>query len=230
MLITAAEINDPAGPLVLTRPGRYRLAESVEWTPRDPVARAITIAADDVTLDLDGHSLRQAGATGAGVSHVGIWAKGRRGITLRNGAVRGIQGVGIALKDCHDIELNALAARDCGGVGAIDTGFLRRNGGIFVMGTQQGEAVDAATGIRMLDCACSGSASDLDGVVTLGALLLFCDDVLVRGSAFHRTWSSSREPSGVQFNVAGLDIVQCANLLVADCQAHDNRSGGEAVG
>ena len=160
----------------------------------------------------------------------GSGRRGCRGITIRHGTVRGIHGVGVALRDCHNIAMQGVAARDCGGAGAIDTGFLDRNGGLFVMGTRRNDVTAPSTGIRIIDCVCSGSASDLDRVVTLGALLLFCDNVLVSDSAFHRTWNGSREPSGVQFNVVGLDIVRCANVLVTDCQAHDNRSGGEPAG
>ncbi len=53
--ITAKDLSEG---LVITRPGAYRLSESVEWTTHDPNARAITIACDNVTLDLGGRTMR----------------------------------------------------------------------------------------------------------------------------------------------------------------------------
>jgi parallel beta-helix repeat protein len=59
---------------------------------------------------------------------------------------------------------------------------------------------------------------------------LFCDNVQVKQCVFNHTANSSPEPSGVQFNVVGIDFVICRNVLVEDCEAHDNTSGGEPAG
>lgn len=87
--ITAKDLSEG---LVITRPGAYRLSESVEWTTHDPNVRAITIACDNVTPDLGGHTMRQVGkpklltddrseraCKGNVVSdNVAIWAEGRK--------------------------------------------------------------------------------------------------------------------------------------------------------
>ncbi|WP_437916223.1 right-handed parallel beta-helix repeat-containing protein [Sorangium sp. So ce302] len=249
--ITAQDINggpDPERrvPFVITAPGVYTLVEDVDWVAHDANARAITIASDDVTLDLCGRTLRQIdppapvvapdpgarSCRGEVVSgNVGVFAEGRTRLVLRNGSVLGIQGVGIAARACSQLDLLDLSVRRCGGDGVFDTGFLCRNGGIFVMGARDAAGgVAFAEGIRMINCVCSENTSRLDFVVTLGALVLFCDDVQVKGCVFNRTANTSAQPSGVQFNVVGADFVICRNVLVEDCEAHDNTSGGEPAG
>ncbi|WP_437614704.1 right-handed parallel beta-helix repeat-containing protein [Sorangium sp. So ce834] len=249
--ITAQDINggpDPTRrvPFVITAPGQYALVEDVDWVAADEDARAITIASDDVTLDLCGRTLRQIDppaparaqdpsarpCRGEVVSgNVGVYAEGHRRLVIKNGSVLGIQGVGIVARACSQVDLIGLSVTRCGGDGVIDTTFLCRNGGIFVMGAQDAEGnIAFASDIRMLDCVCSENTSRLDFVVTLGALVLFCDDVEVKRCVFNRTANTSAEPSGVQFNVVGADFVVCRNVLVEDCEAHDNTSGGEPAG
>lgn len=249
--ITAQDINggpdpDRRAPYVISAPGQYALVEDVDWVASDADARAITIASDDVTLDLGGRTLRQVNhpaprtvedpgarpCRGEVVSgNVGVHAEGRRRITIKNGSVLGIQGVGIVARDCRQVELRDLSVTRCGGDGVIDTSFLCRNGGIFVMGTQDASNnVAFASDIRMINCVCSENTSRLDAVVTLGALVLFCDNVEVKGCVFNRNANASPLPSGVQFNVVGVDFVICRNVLVEDCEAHDNTSGGEPAG
>ncbi|WP_437759056.1 right-handed parallel beta-helix repeat-containing protein [Sorangium sp. So ce1389] len=249
--ITARDINggpdpDRRVPFVITAPGQYALAEDVDWVAADADARAITIASDDVTLDLCGRTLRQVNhpepravpdpaarpCRGEVVSgNVGVFAEGRRRLVIKNGSVVGVQGVGIVAKDCRQVDLLGLSVRRCGGDGVIDTSFLCRNGGIFVMGTQDASNnITFASDIRMLDCVCTENTSRLDHVVTLGALVLFCDNVEVKRCVFNHTANTSARPSGVQFNVVGVDFVICRNVLVEDCEAHDNTSGGEPAG
>jgi parallel beta-helix repeat protein len=163
--------------------------------------------------------------------NAGIWAEGSKGLRIINGQVLNIQGVGIVVKDCHQVDLLNLTVRGCGGNGVVDTSFLCRNGGIFVMGTQDAKHnITFASDIHLNNCVCSACVSELDLVVTLGALILFCDNVQVNQGVFNHTANSSPEPSGVQFNVVGIDFVICRNVLVEDCEAHDNTSGGEPAG
>lgn len=232
---------------VITEPGHYVLSDHVTWRTGDPDARAIVIAADDVVLDLGGKTLRQAdppaprtsqGSAGGRLEandvvsgNAGIWAEGRRNIVIRHGTVADVQGVGIVLKDCHEVQLVEVTARGCGGRGVVDTTFLYRNGGIFVMGSRLPDgSVRYSQGVRLERCTCEGNASALDRVVTLGALVLFCESVEALECAFNATSNTSPEPSGVQFNVVGLDLVVCNGVRVENCVADDNHSGGEPAG
>jgi len=233
-------------PFVIGEPGLYVLDEDLHWTAPDAEARAIHIASDDVVLDLNHKSLRQIdppvprrlpgeetppGQSEIVSGNVGIWAEGRRGVTIRNGTIGDVQGVGIALKDCSRVELTDLTVRGCGGQGVVDTSFLYRNGGIFVMGTKQPSGdIRFASGVRLRGCVCEDNTSALDYVVTLGSLLLFCRDVEVSDCRFNGTSNTSPQPSGVQFNVVGVDLVVCHEVIVRDCEADGNHSGGEPAG
>jgi hypothetical protein len=243
-LLTALDVR--AG-CVISRPGYYRITEDILWEPAGPNARAIAIEADDVTLDLGGFSIRQTifptpmisedphrPCKGTLISgNVAVWAYRRNGIRIKNGSVLGVQGVGICLQTCRDVDLSDLTVRACGGKGVVDTTFLCRNGGIFVIGEQRGDdagGIAWSSHVRMRNCVCLENSSDLDFVVTLGSLIQHCENVEIRQCSFHRTSNRSSQPSGVQFNVVGIDLVQCRNVLVQDCEAHDNTSGGEPAG
>lgn len=239
--------NEVAAGYVITKPGSYCLSEDIYWAPTDPNARAISIECDNVVLDLGGYKIQQTTTPnpiidtsdarpckGTVVSgNVGVWAKGQKGVTVKNGTVLDIQGVGVCMKNCHHVDLCDLYIRGCGGNGVVDTSFLCRNGGLFVMGHNGGAKEEDfvwSTNIRINNCFCTDNKSDLDFVVTLGSLVQHCDDVIVENSVFNRTANNSPEPSGVQFNVVGIDFVQCHNVLVKNCEAHDNTSGGEPCG
>lgn len=241
--ITAKDVSTG---YVISQPGYYKLTESVDWHAPDANAKAITIACDNVTLDLGGHAIRQANKPEPVLSYdddrpckgnvvsgnVGIWVLNQKGITIKNGTVLDVQGVGVCLKNCWFVDLFDLNIRGCGGNGVVDTSFLCRNGGLFVMGTSADNEEDIvwSSDIRIFNCVCTDNTSELDFVVTLGSLVQNCENVEVKNCVFNRTINSSPEPSGVQFNVVGIDFVMCRNVLVADCEAHDNSSGGEPGG
>lgn len=78
-------------PIVVDRPGSYRLCRDL--AVHDASTTAILVKADDVTIDLDGHTISGPGAAGTGV---GISADGQSGLTVLNGTVRGMGDSGIA--------------------------------------------------------------------------------------------------------------------------------------
>jgi Right handed beta helix region len=82
-------------PRTISYPGHYCLVRSV--STHILTGAAITIAADDVVLDLRGHIL-DGSAAGPATEAVGIGAVGRSNITIRNGIVRGFLA-GIQLTD-----------------------------------------------------------------------------------------------------------------------------------
>lgn len=73
-------------PFTITKPGQYQLGRSFEYTG---TGYAITIAADDVTLDLRGNVLTSPGTTSQVSETAGIFALDRKNVTIRNGMVRG---------------------------------------------------------------------------------------------------------------------------------------------
>lgn len=239
-------MKDVSSGYIISKPGYYKLTEDINWQAPDANAKAITIACDNVTLDLGGYTICQTNKPEPILSYddnrpckgnvvsgnVGIWVENQEGIIIKNGTVLDVQGVGICLKNVSFVDLSDLNLRGCGGNGIVDTSFLCRNGGLFVMGTSSAkeEEIIWSRDIRMTNCVCTDNTSELDFVVTLGSLVQNCKDVIVKDSVFSRTINSSPEPSGVQFNVVGIDFVMCTNVHVADCEAHNNSSGGEPGG
>lgn len=82
-------------PATITRPGKYRLARDLEYD--HPEGPAIFIAADGVTLDLQGKTLRYVGDRKRDLT-IAIEAAKRKDITVRNGTIVGFH-YGVWLSD-----------------------------------------------------------------------------------------------------------------------------------
>jgi hypothetical protein len=70
-------------PYTISNPGFYYFGKNLTYTGSD---NAITVNADDVTLDLMGFSLTKSGTPG---TTSGIYMNGRSNVEIRNGTVRG---------------------------------------------------------------------------------------------------------------------------------------------
>ncbi len=87
--VTSSAITAPSftrtipitGPTTITRPGVYQLQNDIVVQS----GVALTIAASDVVIDLNGHSL--VGPGSANTTSIGIWASNRDRITIRNGTI-----------------------------------------------------------------------------------------------------------------------------------------------
>jgi nitrous oxidase accessory protein NosD len=80
-------------PYQVTAPGIYCLKNSLSWDLSAYVL--VDIQADDVVLDLNGHTLDGSGA-GPGTGSIGVRAVYRKNVTVRNGTLRGL-GLGVYL-------------------------------------------------------------------------------------------------------------------------------------
>lgn len=119
--------GDTAGfPVTLNDPGAYRLTGGLDstGTPSPQNVSLIAIAADRVTLDLGGFTLRgPTVCTGAGATiactpvgtGAGISASGVSDLTVRNGRVEGSGGVGIFVGARGRVE--DVTVQSCGGTG-----------------------------------------------------------------------------------------------------------------
>jgi len=84
-------------PLTVTAPGIYCLTQDIATNLAS--GAAITIAANNVVLDLNGHGLGNL-AAGLGTQAGGIFAFQRKNLTIKNGTVRGFLR-GIFLDDLN---------------------------------------------------------------------------------------------------------------------------------
>jgi nitrous oxidase accessory protein NosD len=76
-------------PFIITKSGTYRLGKDVDFTPTATALYAITIASDDVVLDLSGFRLRSTGTVSQNLESAAVFAFNRRNVTVRNGIVQG---------------------------------------------------------------------------------------------------------------------------------------------
>jgi hypothetical protein len=98
-------------PLVISQPGSYVLVSNI--TVPDANTTAISITADNVTLDLGGFSIfgptvcsggpPVTGCTPTGTG-IGIDATGRTDVTVVNGTVKGLGRTGVSLGKHADVE------------------------------------------------------------------------------------------------------------------------------
>jgi len=144
--------DTPGFPVTLSLPGSYRLAGNL--TVPDANTNAIIIAADHVTLDLNGFAILGPTDCSGGIQHCANTGSGmgistdtdRLNITIRNGTVKGMGRRGVFLTgDSHLVEY--VHASDNGDVGififpshTFDSGgsiaqhnTAHRNGGIGIV-------------------------------------------------------------------------------------------------
>ncbi len=121
------QIDIASLPCVIEAPGSYIVVKDL--TLEDLDTPGIVIAADNVTLDLNGHTLTgpgpEAGATGSGISVV----PPRANITIRNGVIQRWRGYGIEAKLVNNASYENLRCRENGGagLGADNNSLIRGN-------------------------------------------------------------------------------------------------------
>jgi hypothetical protein len=105
-------------PCTITAPGFYYLAQNLTYAPIP--GNAITVQADDVTLDLMGFSLIGIGRTSDGIVFSGI----RSNVEIRNGTIRGFSGRGIYASDtgCKGLRIISLRIMGTAATGIDITG------------------------------------------------------------------------------------------------------------
>lgn len=88
-----------SAPYIISAPGFYCLTADLTTNNPSSGFYAISIQADNVVLDLNGHRIGGV-AAGAGTQAIGITAVDKRYITIRNGSIRGYR-VGISAGDSN---------------------------------------------------------------------------------------------------------------------------------
>ena len=109
--ITPSSLSRPIAitrPTTITQPGLYQLQNDVVVSS----GVGITVAASDVVIDLNGHSLIGPGT--ASNTSIGIWASNRDRVTIRNGTIDNFF-YGIYLSDSADYVISRGRYFDQGG-------------------------------------------------------------------------------------------------------------------
>ncbi len=109
-------------PITLNQPGVYYLASHLVWEGTGP---AITIAADNVTLDFRGFTLDGLNP-GLAADRRGIHQSAGSGAIIRNGTIRNMSGVGITVLNDATIEDMTIRLVDTFGISAGGNVTIRR--------------------------------------------------------------------------------------------------------
>ena len=219
-------LDDPRTPIAvlpyeITTSGSYHLTRNLRGRPG---AGGITIAANDVTLDLNGFALRGGSGSGAGIIAVGRGGRAERlhNVRIHNGTVANWAGPGVDLAIADDAQVSDLrVSGNAAGVrlghgGQIAGATVKDNGGIGIVGgdctTVLGASVDgnAGDGINVGKGSVVSSSSTCHN--TRGI-------VVGRGSTLTGVTASENRGDGI---VADSSVVK-------EATAHGNLSNGIVV-
>jgi hypothetical protein len=154
-------------PYQVTAPGLYCLKASLA-APATNYGAAIEITADDVVIDLNGHTLDGA-ADGSPSKAIGVRATNRKNVTVRNGTIRGFSAgvwlggwletstghiaerlradgntlVGIRVEGAGSIVRGNLVIRTVGSIYSI-SGIIAIGAGVHVIGNEVVDTIEPA--------------------------------------------------------------------------------------
>jgi len=134
--VFAAQViqNIPSSGIVLNQPGTYVFENNITWSPTAAGA-AITITANDVILDMQGHTLKSIPTT---FKTIGILGQSTTDLEIKNGQVRDMGLNGIQCNKCNNVTIKEVTVD---GLNVNDTVNLTAAAGIFVTGCQNALAL-----------------------------------------------------------------------------------------
>jgi hypothetical protein len=96
----------PTG-FIITRPGTYSFGADINWSPPSAPCAAITIASDDVVLDLNGFTLK-ATVLDNSEKIAGIFVLNATSVTIRNGVLANMCLYGICAEDSSKLAVEKI--------------------------------------------------------------------------------------------------------------------------
>ncbi|RYD23796.1 MAG: right-handed parallel beta-helix repeat-containing protein [Verrucomicrobiaceae bacterium] len=213
-------------PVNITTAGSYYLTKNLQFTAT--TGNAITIAANNVTLDLSGFCLSSVdGVSGSAI----VIGTTRTGVRIRNGSIKGnstllISGLfpsrtwshtpkgfynGISAPDCSACDFSDLMVSDCqadgldlGGCNIIRRVSARGNGGYGIDTNSDGNRFTA----------CNSSRNANSGIYCVAGVITGCvvtenGNNGMTGSSSHVSGSSSRLNFSHGFNAVSAVIQNC---------------------
>jgi hypothetical protein len=168
-----------SAPTNLTEPGSYYLTTNLTAAPGET---GLYISANDVTVDLNGFTLRSQGGVGAN----GILVLGARtNLTVRNGTLRDWSALGISAAGCDHARLEQLQLINNAVMG-LWTGPNAQIRSCTVSGSSNAFGLLVASGSQVKDCNVSGVATGIaagNGAIITGCLLVDCGVVGITTSS-----------------------------------------------
>lgn len=199
---------DPSATTTIATPGSYVLVSDVTFTPT--ASGCLTITADDVAIDLNGHTI--TGPGGANGNSYGIIANGNN-ITIRNGTIRTFGNAGIrnTVGVRTGLVVEDMTIRDMNSAGVIaqqTPGVTVRRCHFSTIPKFSGTVIGAAADALIEDC-------KFEGITTLsGATTVISASA---GSVIRNNTMSGYTSTGGSvraINVSGSAIIE-DNLIVS---------------
>lgn len=221
-------------PVTITQPGSYYLGADLVGSG------GITIAASDVTIDLNGFALRSDGgpATGDGIRSSGA----QTGIVILNGSITDWSGDGVDLVSSSQSTLNGLTSSKNGGAGFLvgpDSTIINctavGNGGGGLGGSDNGKVMGAtavdnggsgvAFGNNSSISDCTAARNDMHGIAAgVGSTVSDCSSrnnkygfVLDESSLLVNSIASSNNTDGI--------IIGASSEVRSSVAAENGRNG-----
>ena len=191
----------------------------------------ITIASDDVTIDLNDHSIIGVPFALDGIRVEGI----RTNITVRNGSIRNWPGDGVDASSAVNSQLRNVNSARNNGVG------LRLGEGGLISGcaarTNLSDGIVASPGCRVVDCSASRNGSE-GLIVGAGSTIEGCASfensnsgiIAGLGSSIVNCTAYSNGTNGISVVNTGLPIASPNSSQISGCVARLNAGNGIQVG
>ena len=219
-----ATYNSRFSAYVIDQPGSYYLTNSIVMSQIG--ATAIYIDTDNVTLDLNGYSIKGPGESNSASSD-GIFVSGRKyNITIKNGVVDDWADDAIDAPQASNCLFQNVIATNC-----ADNGFYLGENSVIIECHAYGNASDGFSGVNGCNfIRCTAGANVRDGFE------LFSGSQIINCNAFDNGEDGidGRDDVNVLGCVvtdngdAGIEL--SSNCLVYKCSAYDNIGCGIEVG
>lgn len=222
----------PSG-ITIDKSGNYLFSNNIAWNGNNNTS-AITITANNVTLDLKNHTLINTNINKTNVT-IGITVIGANNITIKNGTIKNMSYKGISINTCSNPMISNII---------IDTLFLENlitrfitPSGIFIQSSTNIDLqkclikninvkTDSSAGIQLLNCL-NGTITDCnvknmqnqDGAIQ-GYSYVVCTNIVTKNSnscCFQSFFNGNIETSG--HTVLGFVCIVCDGLTYMDCSA-----------
>jgi hypothetical protein len=222
---------------VINTPGNYILIDHITYNPDSTNTAAITIASNNVNLDLNGHTIDQGNSV-AGTHGVEV-STNLSNIQIRNGTIRDIQDAGISINDgCSDLLISDVIIIASATANGIDVASNCKEITIqeTLIGECQTDGITIASGcteILIAECMCNenGQGGTGSGISIANAQVCFTNCITNNNNDDGISMSSNRnytlkECKAFANGQHGFLCTNVQNSVFSQCIAKENSTDG----
>jgi len=219
----------PAGGIVISSPGTYLFKKNIKWHPSGN-GQAILITANDVTLDLQDHTLKSATTQ---FNTTGVLATAVSNLVIKNGTIKNMAYKGVECDGCTNLLIKNITVDGLNlentAVYTVPVGILASSSSNVVIEKCKVKNIDVKTGSLaaiQLTATISSKVSDChvknlnnkDGACT-GIGHLACDQAVVDSCTVDKLKAEFIDNLNTEGHTAiGLVPVTSTNLLIQNCK------------